>query len=144
MEARRLEEAQAVAAVQPGRAGGQQGRRSVVQLQEDDTPPPAGHGAADSAGGEGEFGAVQCSLERFADSLNCSKLPSDLPDGMPLGGPLDPFSAFEPASGQYAAGLLTQGVPGSHRTPSHPVEGPWNSLQIGKVPYSCTIASTFG
>ena len=32
------------------------------------------------------------------------------------------------------AGLLTQGVRGSHRTPWHPVEDPLGAIHIGKVP----------
>ena len=33
-----------------------------------------------------------------------------------------------------SAGLLTQGVPGSHRTPSHPIEDPLDPLQAGTLP----------
>jgi L-lactate dehydrogenase (cytochrome) len=40
----------------------------------------------------------------------------------------------EGISAMVAAGLLTQGSPGSHRTSWHPVEDPLDPLQIGKVP----------
>jgi hypothetical protein len=36
--------------------------------------------------------------------------------------------------GWHQAGLITQGVPGSNRTPWHPVEDPLDPLYIGKVP----------
>ena len=48
-----------------------------------------------------------------------------------------PQYAMDPRTFQEAvsdARLLTQGVLGSHRTPSHRVEDPLDPLQIGKVP----------
>ena len=35
---------------------------------------------------------------------------------------------------EFGTGLLTQGIPGSHRTPVHPVADPLDPLHIGNVP----------